>query len=158
MTMEAERAAAFTPEQAPALGTGTRRPGWNLDTERRVDDGRMLATQIGVFSIGLGAFELLAPRRLTRFLGAEGSERLVQLYGAREIAKGVGILAQRRPDPAWLWARVAGDVLDLATLGSALVGGRRRNVLAAMAMVAGVTALDVLCANQLGQHVVHDDE
>jgi hypothetical protein len=157
-TMDEPRAAAFAPEQAASLGTGTQRPGWNLDIERRVDDGRMLATQIGWFSVGLGLAELLAPDRLTRALGVEGSERLVQLYGLRELAKGVGILSQRRPSPAWLWARVAGDGLDLATLAGALDGDnpRRRNVLAAMAMVAGVTALDVMCARQLSQHVVHD--
>jgi hypothetical protein len=39
-----------------------------------------------------------------------------RLYGLREIGVGVAILAQPTSS-AWLWARVAGDVLDLATLG-----------------------------------------
>ena len=40
--------------------------------------------------------------------------------GERAIrrATGVGILASRSPAP-WLWARVAGDGLDMATLRSA---------------------------------------
>ena len=70
--------------------------------------------------------------------------------GVREIVSGVGILAQPRPS-GWVWARVGGDLLDLAYLGSALNSdyARRGRVTAAMAAVAGVTALDVLCAEQL---------
>jgi hypothetical protein len=153
MTMDPpQRPAAFTPD----LGTGTRRPGWNLDVERRIDDGRMLANLLGWFSLGLGAVELLAPDRLERWLGVEGREALVQAYGLREIGTGIGILANRRP-AEWVWGRVAGDALDLGTLATALSpeNPRRRNVLLAMAAVAGVTALDVLCARQLGQHHVH---
>jgi hypothetical protein len=157
MTMtDAPRAAAFTPDQAAELGTGTERPGWNLDVERRIDDGRTLANAIGWFSIGLGAAEVLAPRRLSRWLGMENGTRLIQAYGVREISKGVGILANRRPE-GWLWARVAGDALDLATLATGLRpdNPRRRNVAIAIGAVAGVALLDVLCARQLGQHHVH---
>jgi hypothetical protein len=156
-TMDAPpRAAAFTPDQAPFLGTGTHRPGWNLDVERRIDDGQTLANLLGWFSLGLGAAELLAPDRLERWLGVEGREALIQAYGLREIGTGIGILSNRRP-AEWVWGRVAGDALDLGTLATALSpeNPRRRNVLLAMAAVAGVTALDVLCARQLGQHIVH---
>jgi hypothetical protein len=150
------RPAAFTPDQAPRLGTGTQRPGWNLDLERRVDDGRTLASFLGWFSLGLGAAELLVPDALERFLGVEGRRMLVQAYGVREIGTGIGILTERRP-AEWVWGRVAGDVLDLATLATALTpdNPRKRNVLLAMGAVAGVTALDVLCARQLSQHHVH---
>jgi hypothetical protein len=156
-TMDAPpRTAAFTPDQAPFLGTGTRQPGWNLDVERRIDDGQTLANLLGWFSIGLGAAELLAPDRLERWLGVEGRETLIQAYGLREIGTGIGILTNRRP-AEWVWGRVAGDALDLGTLGTALSpeNPRRRNVLLAMAAVAGVTALDVICARQLSRHVVH---
>ncbi len=76
--------------------------------------------------------------------------RLVQAYGAREIATGVGILASKDPTP-WIWGRVAGDALDLATLAAALQGNPRArgNVGIAIAAVAGVTALDILCAQTL---------
>lgn len=151
------RTVAFTPSQAPMLGTGTEEPGWNLDVERRMDDGRSLANLLGWFSLGLGAAELLMPDRLERWLGVEGRETLIQAYGLREIGTGIGILANRRP-AGWVWGRVAGDALDLGTLSTALTpeNPRRRNVLLAMAAVAGVTALDVMCARQLGQHIVHD--
>lgn len=147
---EAPHRRAFRPEQAEMLGTSTRTPGWDMGTEQRVDDGRMLANGLGWFSIGLGMAEVLAPGKLAGWLGMEGREGLLRAYGAREIATGVGILAQRRP-AEWVWGRVAGDFLDLATLASGLGGDnpRRGNVVTAMAAVAGVTVLDVLCARQL---------
>jgi hypothetical protein len=122
----------------------TRRPG---HPDSATD---ALARGLGWFSIGLGLVELLATRRLTRALGMEGQETLVQAYGAREIATGVAILASKDPTP-WIWGRVAGDALDLATLATQLNAGNRRweNVGVAIAAVAGVTALDILCAQTL---------
>ncbi|HEX6040606.1 hypothetical protein [Longimicrobium sp.] len=152
-TMDAPpRTAAFSPEQAPMLGTGTRTPGWDLAVERRADDGQTLANFLGWFSLGLGAAELLAPRALEEWLGVEGRKALVQGYGVREIGTGIGILTERRP-AGWVWGRVAGDVLDLGTLATALTpdNPRKRNVLLAMGAVAGVMALDVLCARQLSR-------
>lgn len=109
-----------------------------------------LARGLGWFSIALGLAELAAPRVLTRALGMQGSEALVQAYGAREIATGIGILASREPAP-WLWCRVGGDVLDLGTLAAGLEADnpRRRNAGMAMAAVAGVTALDLVAASAL---------
>jgi len=108
-----------------------------------------LAQQLGWFSIALGAMELTATKTLARALDMRGQERLIQLYGAREIAKGIGILTSSDPTP-WLWGRVAGDVLDLGTLAYAYRNGRKqRNVAIAIANVAAVTALDVMCAQQL---------
>jgi uncharacterized membrane protein len=69
---------------------------------------------------------------------------LMRAVGARELGAGTGILGRPRP-AGWLWARVAGDAMDLALLGAAL-GSRRntqRRVLAAAAAVAGITALDL---------------
>jgi hypothetical protein len=154
-TMDTPRARAYSPEMAGQVGTGTKAPGWNLDVERRVDDGRTLANLLGWFSLGLGAVELLAPDALERFLGVDDREGLIRAYGAREVGAGIGILANRRP-AGWVWGRVAGDVLDLATLATALTpdNPRKRNVLLAMGAVAGVMALDVVCARQLSQHHV----
>jgi hypothetical protein len=77
---------------------------------------------------------------------------LIRAYGAREVVTGVGILTQDDPTP-WLWARIGGDALDLATLAMGL--GRdnphRANVGLAVAAVAGVMALDLACARALGQ-------
>ena len=146
-----ERPRAFEPSQAHALPTPARAPGWDLGPERRIDDGRTLARMLGWASIGLGAVELLAADRLAGFLGVdEEHTSLIRLYGAREIAQGAVILASRDPEPG-IWARIAGDALDLGTLGAALTDDNPRAgaVFGALAMVAGITALDVMCAAQL---------
>src|SRR5918993_6093381 len=111
-----------------------------------------LARGLGVFSIALGLVEVVAARSLTRALGMEGSETLVRLYGLREIAKGVGILASDDPTP-WIWGRVAGDALDLATLATGLEGDnpKQGNLALAIGSVAMVTALDVYCGQQLSR-------
>jgi hypothetical protein len=114
-------------------------------------DGAMsLARCLGWFSIGLGAMEVLAPGRLARSLGMYGREGLIQAYGAREIMTGLAILSTGDPTP-WIWGRVAGDALDIATLSTAMDerNPRRRNVEIAIAMVAAVTAADVVCGQQL---------
>ncbi|MBX9931766.1 MAG: cyclase dehydrase [Methylobacterium sp.] len=108
-----------------------------------------LARGLGWFSIGLGLVELLAPKALARGLGMRGQEGLVQAYGAREVATGIGILTSDDPTP-WIWGRVAGDALDLATLAAAYEGNPKKdNLLLAAAAVAGVTALDAVCADRL---------
>jgi hypothetical protein len=109
-----------------------------------------LAQGLGWFSIGLGVAELMAPEQLARFLGMEEHTRLIRAYGAREIATGIGILTQDDPTP-WMWGRVGGDVLDLGTLALGLSrdNPQRGNVGMAVAAVAGVTALDIACAQRL---------
>jgi len=102
-----------------------------------------LARALGWFSIGLGLTELLAPRALTRALGMEGSETLVRAYGMREIGAGIMTLS---PDKGiGLQSRVAGDALDIATLLTAMRGEnpKRDNVAIALALVVGVTLLDI---------------
>jgi hypothetical protein len=117
------------------------------------DAARKLAVGLGWFSVALGASQLFGSRRMARWLGMEDRESLLQAYGLREIATGVGILASRRPVP-WLWARVAGDGLDMATLRSAAACAsrpQRHNTELAAAAVVGVTALDILAARSLSQ-------
>jgi len=120
-----------------------------------------LADGLGWFSIALGLAEVFAPRSLTSALGMQGREGLVQAYGLREIAAGIGILASKDPTP-WVWSRVGGDALDLATLAGGLNDNpKRENVGIALAAVAGVTLLDVVCAQALttansGPQVVYD--
>ena len=121
--------------------------------EFRLDHHRAhrLADGLGWFSIGLGLAELIAPRSLGRLLGMEEHSRLIRACGARELIAGIGILAQADPRP-WLWSRVGGDMLDLGALALGLrpSNPRRGNVSLAIVAVAGVTALDVLCAQALG--------
>jgi uncharacterized membrane protein len=115
---------------------------------------------LGWFSIGLGLAEILAPRGLGRAIGVgygPGKGSLFRAYGLREIAAGLGILSRRRP-AAWVWARVAGDVIDLASLTAALVtrrrGQDRARIAGAIGAVLGVTAVDYLTARHLGKHQV----
>ncbi len=117
------------------------------------DSAHALAQGLGWFSIALGAAELLAPHALARWLGAGDRAALIRAYGAREVANGIGIVARDDRLAPWLWGRVAGDALDLATLAAALhvANPRRANVGLALAAVAGVTALDVVCAVQLSR-------
>jgi hypothetical protein len=118
-------------------------------TQRRF--AQQAATGLGWFSIGLGLAELFFPRAFTHAFGMRGREGLVRFYGLREIGAGVGLLTARNKAP-WLWARVAGDGLDIATLAARLPDRRARgNVEVALAMVAGVTALDVYAAKALSE-------
>jgi hypothetical protein len=108
------------------------------------------ARGLGWFSIGLGAAEMLAPRLLGRALGMPHSGGLLFLYGLREIATGVGLLRARNQTP-WLWGRVAGDALDLATLAAHARSNNKLNIGLGMVAVAGVTALDVTMAKAMAE-------
>jgi len=124
-------------------------PGRDPGPERMIDDGETLSSALGWFSVALGAVEFLAAEEVCEILGMEGQVGLVRLYRVREVVKGAGILGRRRPT-GWIFGRVAGDILDLATLGANLPDNRRRrNVLVAMGAVGGVMALDLVCARQL---------
>ncbi len=117
------------------------------------ENGEQLANGLGWFSIGLGLAEFAMPGKFARFIGIPDNDRslsVIRLYGVRELAAGIGILSQPRPG-GWLWARVAGDIVDLASLGSAMTDGNadRTKLATATAAVLGVTALDILCAQRL---------
>jgi len=123
-----------------------------MHTQQR---GTGLAEGLGWFSIGLGLAELGAPGPVAQLIGLPDDDRsraTLRAYGAREIATGIGILASR-PHPAWLWARVAGDVLDMATLAAAMRrdGVEGPKIASAMASVAGVMAADIVAARRVGQ-------
>jgi hypothetical protein len=99
-----------------------------------------VACGLGVFSIALGAAEVLFPRAIARAADARVSPGFVRLCGVREIITGIGILVAWNRAP-WVWTRVAGDALDIA--------GTRRP--AAIAALAGVTALDIATASALAR-------
>jgi hypothetical protein len=112
------------------------------------------ARGLGWLSIGVGLAELLLPRATARAAGIQGSEGFVRGCGLRELATGVGILAARNPAP-WVWARVGGDLLDLANLGNRMQRGnpQRRKTAVALAAVAGATLVDIACASALSTEV-----
>jgi len=120
----------------PALAT----PVWS----------KRLAVGLGWFSVGLGLAELAAPGAITRWLGVGDHAKLVRAYGLREIAAGVGILTNSKIAPH-LWGRVAGDAVDLASLGAALrdEDSNRKAVAIAIGAVVGVTLLDILAGKSL---------
>ena len=123
------------------------------DRLERQGDG--LANFLGWFSIGLGIAQVVSPGGVARLIGLEDDDRtrtLMRAVGARELAAGVGILSQEKP-AGWLWARVAGDLMDLAMLGKADTNSEndRSRSAAATAAVLGVTALDVLAAQRLSK-------
>lgn len=113
---------------------------------------KKLAKGLGWFSIGLGLAELLAPRAIANISGvSKTSTGLIRLYGLREIASGITIFAQKNPRSG-MWSRVAGDALDLASLGAAVTSpnAKRGRIAFATANVLAVTTLDIMCARQLG--------
>lgn len=105
-----------------------------------------LARALGWFSVGLGAMELLGGGRVARALGLR-RVGLVRLFGARELASGLGIFASSGSSSS-LWTRVAGDAIDLAVLARALspANPKRRAAAVALGNVGAVTALDVYAA------------
>jgi uncharacterized membrane protein len=123
---------------------------------RASEDGRpggSLAKALGWASVGLGLPQVAAPGRFARLVGLDdtpGTRRLTRGVGLRELGAAAGVLAK----PAGgLWARVAGDAMDLALLGNALRSRRsdRRRVAAATAAVVGIAALDVAAAARLSR-------
>lgn len=115
------------------------------------------AKALGIFSLMLGAIEVAAPGTVSRAIGggskiARHNKPLLRTYGIREIATGVGILKSHKPAP-WIWARVAGDGLDMAALANKFRHSQhgRRNIAIAAAAVAGITALDIYCAKSLSR-------
>jgi len=115
--------------------------------QRAAERNRQLAEALGWFSIGLGLAQLLAPRAVSRTIGVNDHPVLMRAFGMRELSSGIGILSQKKAS-GWLWSRVAGDALDLAMLGTALVSprNRRSRVMMASAAALAVTALDVLAS------------
>lgn len=109
------------------------------------------AAGLGLFSIGLGLAEVIAPRHVNGLVGIRDPRRarITRALGARKIVTGLGVLTRRRPGP-WLWARVAGDVVDLALLGAAFASTRARGgrIATAIGAVLGVGVLDVLVASR----------
>jgi uncharacterized membrane protein len=117
--------------------------------QRRQNGSDVLPMALGWFSVGLGLAELLMPKKVAHAAGVNSSSTLVRSLGVRELASGVGILRNRQQS-AWLWSRVAGDVMDMALLGMAARSpeARRKRVAMALAVVAGVAVADVMASRR----------
>ncbi len=150
----AGRVRARSITQRSRIGRGAGQMTHPQESRARSADGdgraQVLPRGLGVFSAALGGVELSAPRPFLRSIGIRPtpfSTSMARVVGAREEAVVPGLLSRPRPS-TWLWARVNGDLIDMALLGAALSDRRndRRRVGAVAAAVAGVTALDLYSA------------
>ncbi len=103
---------------------------------------------LGWASVGIGLTELAFAEGLAGVLGLPRRRtRWIRAFGVRELAAGVGLLRQPHR-PEWVWARVAGDALDLAALASTFrrpqADARWRGALTAT--VVGATLVDLYAA------------
>jgi uncharacterized membrane protein len=147
-------------EDLMTTATYTREPGaageWsNEETGSQAGDGERLAKALGVFSVGLGLAQVLAPQGVARAIGLDDDEdnrTTMRAIGLREIATGIGLLTRERPT-TFAWGRVTGDAMDLALLGRAFTSGRNdsRRLAAATAAVAGVMVLDIIAGQRLSR-------
>lgn len=110
----------------------------------------VLGRGLGMFSVALGLTEILAPKLLGDAIGVDtrrSAPGIIRAFGARELGAGIAVLL--RPNkPLPLWARVAGDAMDLTFLALASRSRRANGTRLAIAAVAvaGVTALDVVAS------------
>ena len=73
---------------------------------------------LGWVSLGLGVAQVAAPNVVRRLSGVDDSPRskaVVPLVGTRELVHAAGLLTSRRTG-GWVWTRVAGDAMDIASL------------------------------------------
>ncbi len=127
------------------------RPGQSAARRAKGSFGSMspeqVANGLGWFSIGLGLAEFIAPRTMSRVIGARRDHpTLMRIFGLREMAAGAVILSGMRA--AGCWTRVAGDALDLACLGKTLAtpGSDKGRAVFSTVNVAAVTAADAITA------------
>lgn len=114
---------------------------------------KALSFGLGVFSIALGAVEIIANRSIARALDQDDdtTRTTLKAFGAREIAAGANLLAAPAHSTN-MWNRVAGDALDMAALGFATRRApKSAAVWGAIAFVAAAAAVDYLTARGLDQ-------
>ena len=113
----AQRSMALAPQRRPRPEARMRYQ--QLADSDRGTGGESLANFLGLFSIGLGLAQVVAPAGCRKLVGiddGDGNAQLMRLLGMREITHGIAMLSKQQPEKA-VWSRVAGDALDLALLG-----------------------------------------
>ena len=128
-------------------------PGMARSSEYISMTDRRIARGLGWFSLGLGIPQVLMPGRVNRLAGLDNTlfrRQVMRMMGLREITAGVGIFGSQPKPAEWLWARTAGDVVDLLLLTSAFKNpaNRKGRLMFATANVLGVTAVDVMQARK----------
>ncbi|MFF3307605.1 SRPBCC family protein [Streptomyces sp. NPDC002952] len=103
-----------------------------------------LVRGLGWASALLGVPQVVKPGPVALGLGVAGEPRhrlATVAVGARELTAAAGLLA--KPHPAWLWARVGGDAIDLALLTRALRNHDGRGIRRTAFVTAAVAAIAV---------------
>ncbi len=115
-----------------------------------VNQDEQMARALGWLSLGIGLAAVLAPRAVAGIIGVRCTPMWLRIVGSRKLANGLGILSERGL-PAWVWARFAGDVAQLALLDAARSqpGALPGRIGVAAAAVVGIGAVDVTCASNL---------
>lgn len=112
-----------------------------------------LTQSLGWLSLGLAVPPMLRPGSFVQALGLDdtpGRRAAAEFVGLRELASAGALLGFY--SPAGFWARVGGDVMDLAMLTKPLINRNERNgrdlrrTAAAAAAVAGILAVDAYAA------------
>ena len=122
------------------------RPAQLRDPDQVVNSG------IAWFSVALGVTQIVAPDAVARLIGMRPSQTTrstMRAIGVRGLTTGFGLLSNAKRSP-WLWARLAGDMVDLSLLGTGVgrrADDRSRAGRAALA-VGSVAALDLLAATR----------
>ena len=119
--------------------------------DRSMTPGLRAARIMGWASFALAGAFFAAPGRIARTFGLEGRENLIRVFGAQEVAAGMGALSTEAM-PA-MWGRAAGDVVHIATVATGLRIGdssQRRNAALGVAALAGFLLVDSLIAARLG--------
>jgi homospermidine synthase len=107
---------------------------------------------LGMASIGIGLAEIFATDKVQQMMGVSGQAPVLRILGIREVMQGVDILTHRNPRNG-LWARVAGDAIDLAVMNKVAPKSKNaRGFFTAVAMVAGITAMDLLFAKHVSSN------
>lgn len=122
-------------------------------SEMRPFSAATVGHALGWLGLGLGVAALWRPQALTHAAGLPVSRRMtrtMRAIGARELATSAGLL-WRPQKSGWLWARVAGDALDLGLLAASSRRSRSNRLVLTSAVVAGVAVLDLLAAWERGQ-------
>jgi len=120
--------------------------------ERGLSSPLECARNMAWFGIGLGVAEFLTRGLVSSLTGVQ-NKKLIRLYGLREIICSVGILNSERP-ANWMWARLAGDVMDFASVLEAIASNdtdRKDEAAMALVGVAGAAFTDAACAMMLSE-------
>jgi hypothetical protein len=107
-----------------------------------------VSMMIGMTAIGLGLWGALFPKSVKRTLGITApTSAVVGLFGARELWSGFS-LAGDPTRTGVLWARVGGDIFDIAVLTALNNPGnpKQGNARLALGAVLAITALDAVTA------------